>query len=66
MGQMNIPNHLQQGFSKGLKWKSKKKKKPAIFRKFCSETEQCPVSKFLNNILDLKIEQTLEKKCCGS
>lgn len=25
MGQMNIPNHLQQGFSKGLKWKSKKK-----------------------------------------
>lgn len=27
MGQMNIPNHLQQGFSKGLKWKSKKKKK---------------------------------------
>lgn len=26
MGQMNIPNHLQQGFSKGLKWKSKKKK----------------------------------------
>lgn len=63
MGQMNIPNDLQQGFSKGLKWKSKKKN--TIFKKFCSETEQCPVSKFLNNILELKIEQILEKNVMG-
>lgn len=46
-------------------WSGNPKKKNTIFKKFCSETEQCPVSKFLNNILELKIEQILEKNVMG-